>query len=149
MAWTFSLSAEAIAQEKVPDTFSPSGLFSVSEVARMLGTQRPSLAHHIMKKNIPRPTTGFGRRYYYTQADVDVIRAFWDNRVPLGMSRFSPEDVATMAGMRLGGMEQADIGKQFGATQAEVSRLLLGKTPAGQRGGQSARRRKKLDGRDS
>lgn len=53
------------------------GLFTVSDVARLLNVSKQALRYHVLNGFIPKPSFGQGRRKYYVQAEVESIRAYW------------------------------------------------------------------------
>lgn len=115
----------------------PSNLYSISAVARHLGTVASSLTYHQSAGNIARPTHSHGERLYYNDADVQVITRFWAARIPMGCSRYSHNDVIEMEILYNSGVCQKEIGARFGATQTLISYLLTRRVLPGWRGGKS------------
>lgn len=118
-----------------------SEMWSMTDVARELGTARSCLQYHVEAGNIPAPTTTLrrGTKNYYNEYEVMVIRQFWENRVPLGCPRFSEGQITEMRAMWAAGMRQQDIAERFGTIQENVSRYCVGAVLGGWRGGQTAR----------
>ena len=117
----------------------PEGLYTVADVARFIGTDHSSLYYHRKAGHIPDPSTIWGERLYYDKLDLELIRRFWMERVPLGCSRWTADDVAAMRSMWEQGLRQEEIASHFGTTQTMVSYLLTGRIPAGWRGGRTGR----------
>lgn len=115
-------------------------LYTRAAVARMLGTDRVTLAYHIRRCHVPPPRLQRGRRVFYSVEEVNEILDWWfRQRVPLGVSYYLPADVNEMKRLHAGGIPQTEIAERYGVSQATVSFLLRGKTKPGRRGGASGR----------
>jgi hypothetical protein len=121
--------------------------YTVAALSRLLGTDRSSLDYHIRAGHIPPPTHFVGAGKRYDAVDVEAISRWWRARVPLGVSRFTAGEIATMAVLYGDGMTQKEIAERFGTTQTAVSYYLTGRVLPGWKGGATGRGRVQLQRR--
>src|SRR6266404_2792434 len=73
------------------------GLYSIADVARLIGIDHENIRRAIAAGSVPAPThvlPNAGTRKYYDKADVKVIRAFYLDR-----GKRTPTDLLTIKSM--------------------------------------------------
>src|ERR1700727_1361093 len=108
---------------------------TISGLAHLLNTQPQYLRYHVLAGNIPAPTHWVGERRCYDEAEVAALRLWWNNRVPLGVTRFGRTEIEAMQVMYANGMTQKEIAERFGTQQPNISHYLTGEVLPGWRGG--------------